>query len=97
VTGLEAAIQLETWGICVSRYGLVNVLVLIVGLKFTAAEAHGIEPLVLHSPLLSWLLGAFAVQSSNLIGVIELTLAALIAMRPFAPAASLTGSVASCS
>jgi len=94
VTGLEAAIQLETWGIHISRYGLVLVLVSIGGLKFTAAEARGIEPLVLHSPLLSWLIGALGVQGvSNVIGMIELTLAALIAMRPFAPAVSLTGSV----
>lgn len=94
VTGLEAAIQLETWGIRISRYGLVLVLVSIGGLKFTAAEARGIEPLVLHSPLLSWRIGALGVQGvSNVIGMIELTLAAFIAMRPFAPAVSLTGSV----
>lgn len=94
MTGLEAAIQLETWGIRVSRYGLVLVLALIGGLKFTAPEARGIEPLVLHSPLLSWLLEALSVQGvSNLIGVIELTLAALIATRPFAPAVSLAGSL----
>jgi len=94
VTGLEVAIQLETWGIRVARYGLVLILVLIGGLKFTAAEARGIEPLVVHSPLLSWLLGAFSTQGiSNLIGVIELTLAAFIAMRSFAPAISLAGSL----
>jgi reactive chlorine resistance protein C len=70
------------------------VLATIGGLKFTAAEARGIEPLVVHSPLLSWLLGAFSTQGvSNLFGVIELMLAALIAMRPFAPAVSLAGSL----
>lgn len=94
VTGLEAAIQLETWGMHVSRYGLIVVLVLIGGLKFTVAEARGIEPLVEHSPLLSWLLGSLGTQGiSNLVGMIELTLAALVAMRPFAPAVSLAGSL----
>jgi reactive chlorine resistance protein C len=93
-SGLEAAIRLETWGIRVSRYGLVLVLVLIGGLKFTGAEAHGIEPLIRHSPVLSWLLGLLGVQAvSNLIGLIELTLAVLIALRPLKPAVSFAGSV----
>src|SRR5260370_6590052 len=53
MTGLEAAIQLETWGIRVSRYGLVLVLALIGGRQVTAPGACGIEPPALARPLLS--------------------------------------------
>src|ERR1700746_2814778 len=48
---------LEATGIVVSRYGLVVVLLLIGALKFTPGEAAGIQPLVAHSPLMSWLYG----------------------------------------
>jgi uncharacterized membrane protein YkgB len=36
------------------RYGLVLVIAWIACMKFTAYEANGIQPLVAHSPLLSW-------------------------------------------
>ena len=41
-------------GTNVARYGLVVVLIWIGGMKFTAYEAQGIEPLVANSPLMSW-------------------------------------------
>ena len=44
-------------GIWISRYGLVVVLLLIGVLKFTPGEAAGIQPLVAHSPLMSWMYG----------------------------------------
>ncbi len=40
------ATSLEKVGMHVSRYGLVLTLLLISVLKFTAEEAHGIQPLV---------------------------------------------------
>jgi len=43
--------RLESIGVGVSRYGLVVVLMLIGLLKFTPAEAAGIQLLVAHSPL----------------------------------------------
>src|SRR5713226_1550 len=87
--------RLETAGVSVSRYGLVVVLLLIGVLKFTPAEAAGIQPLVAHSPLMSWMYGLLGVQGvSNVIGVIELATAALIALRPLSPKASFAGSVA---
>src|SRR5579864_9831941 len=86
--------RLEATGISVSRYGLVVVLLLIGVLKFTPGEAAGIQPLVAHSPLMSWMYGLLGVQGvSNLIGVIELATAALIALRPLSPKASFAGSV----
>jgi uncharacterized membrane protein YkgB len=85
---------MEAAGISVSRYGLVVVLLLIGVLKFTPEEAGGIQPLVAHSPLISWMYAVLSVQGvSNVIGVIEITIAALIALRPISPNASLVGSL----
>jgi len=87
--------KLEAAAVSVSRYGLVVVLLLIGVLKFTPGEAAGIQPLVAHSPLMSWMYGLLGVQGvSNVIGVIELATAALIALRPLSPKASFAGSVA---
>ena len=86
--------RLGTVGIWVSRYGLVLVLLLIGFLKFTPGEAAGIQPLVAHSPLMSWMYSLLSVQGvSNLIGGIEIAIAVLIALRPFSPKASLVGSL----
>jgi uncharacterized membrane protein YkgB len=86
--------RLGTVGIWVSRYGLVAVLLLIGVLKFTPGEAAGIQPLVAHSPLMSWVYGLLSVQRvSNVIGVIEIAIAVLIALRPFSPKASFVGSL----
>lgn len=85
---------LEKVGMHVSRYGLVLTLLLIGVLKFTADEAHGIQPLVASSPLMSWLYRIFSLQAvSNLIGVTEIAVAALIALRPFSPKLSFIGSI----
>jgi uncharacterized membrane protein YkgB len=49
---------------------------------------------VANSPALSWLYAVTSVQSaSNLIGVVELTLGALLAVRPWWPRASVVGSL----
>ena len=87
-------LRLETAGVLVSRYGLVVVLLLIGVLKFTAGEAAGIQPLVAHSPLMSWMYGLLSVQGvSDVIGAIEIVIAALMALRPLSPEASLVGSL----
>jgi uncharacterized membrane protein YkgB len=89
-------LKLETLGIWISRYGLVVTLLLIGFLKFTPAEAAGIQPLVQHSPLMSWLYAILSVQGvSNLIGSIEIALAVLLALRPVSAKASLVGSLGS--
>jgi len=86
--------RLEATGIVVSRYGLVVVLLLIGVLKFTPGEAAGIQPLVAHSPLMSWMYAVLSVQAvSNVIGFIEIATALLIAARPFSPKASFVGSL----
>jgi uncharacterized membrane protein YkgB len=91
---VKVPVYLEQAGAHVSRYGLVVVLALIGILKFTAPEADGIQPLVAHSPFLSWMYLVLGKQGvSNVIGTIELLVAALLALRPFSPRASLFGSL----
>src|SRR6266478_1092713 len=94
VTTTRIQSRLEAAGILVSRYGLVVVLLLIGVLKFTPEEAAGIQPLVAHSPLMSWMYGLLSVQGvSNVIGAIEIAIATLMALRPLSPKASLVGSL----
>jgi uncharacterized membrane protein YkgB len=53
-------------------------------LKFKAYEAEGIYQLVLNSPITTWLYDLMSVQAaSNLIGIIEIATAMLIALRPW--------------
>jgi reactive chlorine resistance protein C len=86
--------SLERVGIHVSRYGLVIILLLIGVLKFTAGEAHGIQPLVANSPLMFWLYRIFSLQGvSNLIGLVEIVVALLIALRPLSARLSFIGSI----
>src|SRR6266852_7789700 len=86
--------RLETAGVSISRYGLVIVLLLIGVLKFTAGEAQGIQPLVANSPLMFWLYRIFSLQGvSNLIGMIEIVVALLIALRPWSARLSFIGSI----
>jgi uncharacterized membrane protein YkgB len=90
----ESRTLLENVGIHVSRYGLVATLLLIGVLKFTTGEAQGIQPLVASSPLMFWLYKVFSLQAvSNLIGVIEIAIAVLIALRPFSARLSFGGSI----
>ncbi|HEY6826452.1 MAG TPA: DUF417 family protein [Gemmatimonadaceae bacterium] len=87
--------RLRAVGAFILRYSLVFFLVFFGALKWTAAEAKGIEPMVSHSPFLSWLYPAFGVQGgSEFIGVVELLIASLIVVRRWAPRASAIGSTA---
>src|ERR1700720_915524 len=93
-TRAKSTSSLERVGIYVSRYGLVVTLLLIGVLKFTAGEAQGIQPLVSNSPLMFWLYRIFSLQAvSNLIGMIEILVASLIALRPFSAKISFIGSL----
>ena len=58
--------------------------------KFTEGEALTILPWVANSPFLSWLYAVTSVQGgSNLIGVIELIIGVLLAVRPWWPRLSV--------
>ena len=77
-----------------ARYGLVVVIAWIGALKFASYEAQGIQPLVAESPFMSWLYDIFSVHTfSALLGVFELTAAALLAVKPWWPRLSVIGSL----
>jgi uncharacterized membrane protein YkgB len=86
-------IDLQAVGGAVLRYGLAGVIGWIGLMKFTLVEAEAIRPLAAHSPLMAWAANALGVRAfSNLVGVTEVTIAALIALRPVAARASALGS-----
>jgi uncharacterized membrane protein YkgB len=61
--------------------------------KFTPQSAHGIELYISNSPFVSWL-SVFGVRGeADLLGVIELTTAALLATGAFNPIASAIGAL----
>ena len=75
------------------RYGLVVVIAWIGALKYTSYEAAGIQPLVAHSPLFSWLYSIVSVRAfAAALGTAEIIAALLIAIRPLAPRLSAAGS-----
>ena len=77
---------LKRIGIHVTRYGLVVVLLWIGGMKFTTYEAEGIKPLVANSPFMGWVYNWMSVtEFSSLLGVIEISIALLIALRSLWP------------
>ena len=80
-------------GTRITRYGLVIVLLWIGGMKFTAYEAEGIEPLVANSPLMGWVYKLMSVRGfSAFLGVVEIAIGLLIALRPVWPIGSAVGS-----
>jgi uncharacterized membrane protein YkgB len=76
-----------------TRYGLVVVIGWIGALKFASYEAYQIQPLVANSPFMGWLYNVMPVYTfSVLLGVLEVTCAVLLAIKPFAPKLSILGS-----
>ena len=85
--------RLKMIGTHITRYGLVLVLLWIGGMKFTTYEAEGIKPLVENSPFMSWVYGVTSVSAfAALLGVIEIALGLMIALRPLFPLVSAVGS-----
>ncbi len=94
--GLDAVkIQkLNAFGMGVSRYGLAALLLIFGVLKFTNFEAKAIQPLVENSPLMSWLYQVADLRTtSGIIGVVEIGLAVMIALRAWFPRVSALGSI----
>ena len=90
----SAVEKLDVAGGAVLRYGLVAIVLFFGALKFTAAEANGIQPLVANSPPLSWLYSVGSVRAvSDGIGALEIALALLIATRRWSPGLSAIGSL----
>jgi reactive chlorine resistance protein C len=79
----------------VARYSVVLFFFGFGMVKFTGGEAPAIHPLLVHSPFLFWLPRLFDQPiSSDIIGVIEIALAVMMASRPLAPRLSAIGSFA---
>src|SRR5215510_14836287 len=92
-TPLERLPVIEDAGKAIVRWGLVLVLAWIGAMKFTAYEAMGIQPLVAHSPFISWMYDLLSIRSfSAMLGCIEIGTAALISLRYVYPIASAAGS-----
>lgn len=76
------------------RYSVVLILFWFGLSKFTPTEAGHVVDLIKGHPLMSWLYNFLSVQGvSNLIGVVEVSAAILIAARPIAPRLTLWGSL----
>ena len=81
-------------GVAILRYGLVLLVLWFGVFKFTPTEAQAIQPLVAHSPFLSWLYALTGVRgASRLIGLAEIAIALLMAARPISARVSAIGSI----
>ncbi len=90
----NSGLKLQVLGASLLRYTLVIILLWVGCLKFTSYEAEGIKGLVSNSPLLSWAYKIMSVQMfSQVLGVIEIILGVLIAIKAYAPKASYYGSL----
>ena len=77
-----------------ARYGLAVVIGWIGLLKFTSYEAQGIQPLVANSPFMSWMYDVMSVTTfSTLLGVVEVSAAVLLIVKPWWPRLSVVGSL----
>jgi reactive chlorine resistance protein C len=87
-------VAIERLGFAFLRYGLVIAIGWIAAMKATEYEAKGIQPLIAHSPLLSWGYAIWTIHHfTMIIGATELIIAWLLAVRPWLPKASAVGSV----
>lgn len=90
----------ESYGDTLTQVALYGSLVVIYawfgGMKFTAYEAEGLVALVSNSPVLNWFYSIFSTRAfSTFLGVLELSVGALIAARLINPAFSALGGLLS--
>ena len=92
----DAAAVLHRAGRGIALYGVVAVLLLIGGLKFTAIEIAALENLIPPTPWLAWLYPAFGkAGASYLLGLIEIIAGLLLAVSPWSPLARAAGGLLS--
>jgi uncharacterized membrane protein YkgB len=85
------------WPLGVLRWALVVIFLWFGCMKFTSYEAHGIEGLISHSPIIGWLNVSLGVQgSSDVIGVLELATAVALILGAFIAFFSALGAAMSC-
>jgi uncharacterized membrane protein YkgB len=93
ITMLKNGDIVQAVGNFLIRYGLVLVVWWIGAMKFTAYEANGIQPLVANSPFMGWIYHFLSVRAfSSWLGVLEIAIAVMIALRPFSAKLSAVGS-----
>jgi reactive chlorine resistance protein C len=81
-----------TVGRLVGLLGVVLVLLLIGGLKFTQVEIEGLKPIIEPTPWLAWMYPTFgAAGTSYLLGVVELATALLLMLSPWSARAGIVG------
>jgi len=86
--------RIDSIGHAFLRYGLVVAVGWIAAMKVTEYEAKGIQPLIAHSPFLSWGYSVWSVHNfTMIIGAVEVVIATLIALRRWFPTASAAGSL----
>jgi uncharacterized membrane protein YkgB len=86
--------QIESVGMFLLRYGLIVAIGWIGAMKATHYEAVGIQPLIAHSPFLSWGYSIWSVDHfTMIIGATEIIIVALLFVRPWFPRASAIGSI----
>lgn len=79
------------------RWALVVVFIWFGCMKFTGYEATHIAPLMMNSPIMSWLPATFGVQgASYVIGILELSTALALIIGAFNVFASALGAAMSC-
>jgi uncharacterized membrane protein YkgB len=79
------------WHLALLRWTMVFIFVWFGIQKFTPYAANAIEPLIVHSPFMSWL-GIFGVRGeAKIVGTIELITAALLIVGSVAPVVSALG------
>ena len=84
-SALERVVAIEDLGKAMVRWGVVIILAWIGGMKFTAYEAMGIQPLIAHSLRLSWMYDFLSALVSTMLGFLEIGTALLIALRSVSP------------
>ena len=78
----------------VARYALVIVIAWFGAMKFTHYESQGISHWVANSPFMGWVYDIMSIDAfGRLNGSIELIVAALLAVRPWFPKASVVGGI----
>lgn len=78
----------------VARYGLVIVVAWFGAMKFTYYESQGISHWVANSPFMSWVYNIMSIEAfGRFNGSIELITAALLAVKPWFPKASVVGGI----
>jgi uncharacterized membrane protein YkgB len=78
----------------VARYALVIVIAWFGAMKFTYYESQGISPLIANSPFMSWIYNIMSISTfGRLLGIFELLAAALLALKPWFPKASILGGI----